>query len=84
MIERCAYPNHVSYKNYGARGIQVCERWMHFENFLGDMGDRPFSRAMLDRIDNDGNYEPGNVRWATRLEQNRNQRPRKDRRCAES
>jgi len=76
MLERCNNPNHVSFKNYGGRGIRVCERWRDFTNFLADVGERPSSEVQLDRINNDGNYEPGNVRWATRQEQALNRRPR--------
>ena len=68
MIARCRYPSVPSYKNYGGRGISVCERWMKLENFLADMGERPSSDYQVDRIDNDGNYEPGNCRWLTRSE----------------
>jgi len=77
MKKRCQNPNCPAYKNYGSRGIKVCERWQDFENFLSDMGERP-EGLTLDRIDNDGDYEPGNCRWATRKEQNQNQRDRKD------
>lgn len=74
MRSRCSNPNAVQFKNYGARGICVCERWQQsFANFLADMGDKPAGKS-LDRINNDGNYEPGNCRWATPAEQRRNQR----------
>lgn len=62
---RCLNPLCASYDNYGARGITVCDRWLEsFENFYADMGDPPSKRHSLDRINNDGNYEPGNCRWA--------------------
>ena len=73
MKQRCFNKNHPSYKNYGGRGIMICERWMVFENFLEDMGERPEGMT-LDRIDNDGNYELGNCRWATHFDQQINSR----------
>lgn len=71
MKKRCLNKNHKYYKHYGARGIQVCARWQKFDNFLEDMGERP-SGLTLDRINVNGNYEPGNCRWASRVEQQRN------------
>lgn len=66
--ERCSNPKNHKYPLYGARGIRMCERWEDFRIFLADMGPRPIGHT-LDRIDRDGNYEPGNCRWATPLEQ---------------
>ena len=76
MRNRCLNPNATSYKHYGGRGISLCERWLKFENFYADMGPRPLGLT-LDRINVDGDYEPGNCRWATWIEQCRNKRKRK-------
>ena len=73
--QRCLNPNNSSYAYYGGRGISICPRWSDFNFFLKDVGSRPTALHTLDRYPNpDGNYEPGNVRWATRLEQGRNKR----------
>lgn len=72
MKARCFNPNNAKYHRYGGRGIAVCERWLSFENFIADMGRRPSSRHTLERKDNNGNYEPDNVCWATMKEQGQN------------
>jgi hypothetical protein len=71
MIQRCTNPKDKHYHDYGGRGITVCDRWLYsFDNFLLDMGDRPSSEHSLDRFpDHNGNYEPGNCRWGTRVQQ---------------
>ena len=68
MKLRCQCPGHHSYKFYGGRGIKVCERWQDYANFLADLKEHPGKGYQLDRIDTDGDYEPGNVRWATPME----------------
>jgi hypothetical protein len=74
MRLRCNNPNATGFERYGGRGIKVCARWSKFENFLADMGKRPSLKYSIDRVDNEGNYEPSNCRWATALTQSNNTR----------
>jgi|SRR5215475_3862085 len=74
MQHRCLNPKFSRYKDWGGRGITICKRWLTFENFLEDMGPRPSRKHSIDRIDNDGNYEPSNCKWALPHEQRHNRR----------
>jgi len=73
MVARCKNPNHPAFDSYGERGIQACDRWLKFENFYADMGEKPDNHS-LDRIDNNGSYCPENCKWSTVKEQNNNKR----------
>lgn len=75
MKKRCYSEGNPGYKNYGGRGIKVCDRWRYsFRAFCHDMGNSPTAKHSLDRINNNGNYEPDNCRWATTVQQSRNRR----------
>lgn len=79
MFNRCNNPNDIRWARYGGRGITVCDRWKSFENFLADMGPKPTGRTLrefsIERVNNEGNYEPNNCKWASAAEQARNHTP---------
>ena len=74
MKGRCLNPNNKGYKNYGERGIKVCDKWMSFEGFYEDMGDQPYKRASIERINVNGNYELSNCKWIPSADQSKNRR----------
>lgn len=77
MKQRCLNPKSTRFENWGGRGITICTRWLSFENFYADMGEKPSPKYEIDRIDNNGNYEPGNCRWVLPKENSSNRRKRK-------
>ena len=77
MRYRCSNINEIGYHRYGGRGIVICKRWNNFDNFFLDMGNPPTGNHSIDRINNDGNYDPSNCRWATHKEQQNNMRSNK-------
>lgn len=77
MFDRCENQKNAAYPDYGGRGISICDRWRRFSNFLADMGPKPSSKHSIDRVNNDGCYEPDNCRWATHREQASNRRAKK-------
>lgn len=72
MRSRCNNPKTIGFAHYGGKGVEVCQRWASFASFLADMGLRPSPKHTIDRVDSKGNYEPGNCRWATWMEQQNN------------
>jgi len=80
MRQRCLNPNFPKYPRYGARGITICPEWDDFWTYVSDVGQCPSPGLTLDRVNNDGDYEPGNIRWATQKQQANNRGPRWDRR----
>lgn len=72
MLARCNNPNDHAYHYYGGKGVKVCKRWLKYENFMLDMGERPSAKHSLDRIQTSGDYKPSNCRWVTHSEQQKN------------